>query len=46
MVKIKNTLASNINVVVIKEVTTTLAPGQEQTFDITPEERVEIQPTP
>ena len=46
MVKIKNTLTSNIDVVVIKEVTTTLAPDEEKEIAVASNERVEIKPTP
>jgi len=45
VVKIKNTLTSSIDVTVIREVTTTLASGEEQEIAVGSDERVEIKPS-
>jgi hypothetical protein len=45
VVKIKNTLTTSLNVCVIKEVVTTLAPGEEKEIAIASDERVEIKST-
>ena len=44
MVNIKNTLTSNIKVVVIREVSTILAPDEQSDITVGSDERVEIQP--
>ena len=46
MVKIKNTLATSVDVWVIKEVITTLAPNEEEEIAVGSDERIEIKPTP
>lgn len=45
--KLKNTLGTSIDVCVIREIVTTLAPNEEKEIAIDPAtERIEIEPTP
>ncbi|MEM2946292.1 MAG: hypothetical protein QXI87_08105 [Thermoproteota archaeon] len=47
MVKVKNTLTTSVDVWVIRETVTTLAPGEEKDIAVDPTtERIEIKPTP
>jgi len=46
VVKVKNVLAESIDVIVIRQVVTTLAPGEEKDVIVDPAtERIEIQAT-
>ena len=44
--KIKNLLATSVDVYVIKETVTTLASNEEKEVAVAPDERVEIKSTP
>jgi len=47
VVKVKNTLSTSLDVWIIKEVITTLAPGEEKEIAVDPAtERMEIKTTP
>lgn len=46
MVKIKNTLTTSVDVWIIKEAVTTLAPNEEKEIAVATDERIEIKPTP
>ena len=46
MVKIRNELTVDVNVVVIREIEQVLTPGAELDIPVDVEERIEIRPTP